>query len=128
MHRASVDGGMAWRQGLALWFLLLSILTHAVVPTGSPLQRSSGSAFSATTAEVAIAPKRKEAGRERAEAAGGDEGRSEGAGAGDPPLLLPAAAPFAPSGDAPRSPSIAGPALPAESGAAAFSARAPPTI
>jgi hypothetical protein len=44
MHRASVHDGKAWRQGLALWFLLLSILTHAVVPAGSPIHRNSGSA------------------------------------------------------------------------------------
>lgn len=52
------------RQGSAwlcwLWLLVATIAFHAVVPTGSPLVRTSGSAFSATTADVSLAPKRKD--------------------------------------------------------------------
>lgn len=42
-----------------LWLLLVSIAAHAMLPVGSPMVRSKGSAFSATTFEVAITPKRK---------------------------------------------------------------------
>lgn len=128
-HQARAPVGQAWRQGLAFWLLLLSILTHAVVPAGSPLQRISGSAFSATTAEVAIAPKRKSAASEQVNSGLSDEGRSEGAGAEDPPLL-PSAAPASTSWTArfETGPWPVVPFRPSEGGAAAFSARAPPPL
>lgn len=130
MHRASVHDGKAWRQGLAFWFLLLSIFTHAVVPTGSPLQRISGSAFSATTAEVAIAPKRKTIGTEQAEVGGRVEGSSHGAGTGEPPSLHLAHESLSPRMAAQGTPPLIG-AVSARiphGGAAPFSARAPPSI
>jgi hypothetical protein len=41
-----------------LWLALATIFAHALAPTGSPLRRSSGSAFNPFTSEVAIGPKR----------------------------------------------------------------------
>lgn len=41
------------------WLVLATIFAHALLPVGSPLVRTSGSAFSATTAEVSLAPSRK---------------------------------------------------------------------
>lgn len=41
-----------WR--LICTLLVLIAAAHAVLPTGQPLQRASGSAFSASTAEVAV--------------------------------------------------------------------------
>ena len=49
-----------------LWLALAIIFTHALVPTGSPLRKSSGSAFNPFTAEVALGPKRADTpGKER---------------------------------------------------------------
>lgn len=45
---------------VSLWLLFATIVFHAVVPTGSPLTRTAGSAFSATTSDVVLAPKRKD--------------------------------------------------------------------
>lgn len=45
---------------LAAWLLLMAIVGHAVLPVGSPFQRSTGSAFSITTVEVVTVPKRKQ--------------------------------------------------------------------
>ncbi len=42
-----------------LWLLLATIATHAVLPSGSPLARTAGSAFSATTIDVTLTPQRK---------------------------------------------------------------------
>ena len=130
MHRATVPDGKAWRQGLAVWLLLLSIFTHAVVPTGSPLQRTSGSAFSASTAEVAIAPKRKTVRTEQAELSDADAASSEGAGSGDRSPLPVEDESFPRSGIAREATLVFGTAwvgVP-KGGAAPFSARAPPTI
>lgn len=130
VRRAFQSEGRGWRQGLALWLLLLSILTHAVVPAGSPLVRTSGSAFGATTAEVAIAPKRNTAGGEQSAQTGSDQGSAEGAGtAGDPPAR-PAASPASPPWpiDRARPPFPAYSTRTPDGGAASFSARAPPSI
>ncbi|HTN14665.1 MAG TPA: hypothetical protein VL094_07655 [Sphingomonadaceae bacterium] len=48
---------MDMRRGAWRWICTLLVLiaaAHAVLPTGQPLQRASGSAFSASTAEVAV--------------------------------------------------------------------------
>jgi hypothetical protein len=129
-HRSPALDGKAWWQGAAVWLLLLSIFTHAVVPAGSPLHRTPGSAFSATTAEVAIAPKRKSADTEQAQPGSGDEGGSQGSGASDdPPAALQAhsafASPFHASEPRHR---LAFASLRADGGAASFSARAPPAL
>lgn len=130
VHQAPAHDGKAWRQGLAFWLLLLSIFTHAIVPAGSPLHRTPGSAFSATTAEVAIAPKRKSSASEPAQAGASDEGDSNGSGAaGDPPVQsLGAAALPAWSAEPATGPWAAIPSRRAVDGAAAFSARAPPSL
>lgn len=45
---------------LWLWLILVTVFAHALLPVGSPLVRTSGSAFSATTADVSLAPSRKD--------------------------------------------------------------------
>jgi hypothetical protein len=126
----SVSAGKALRQGAALWLLLLSILTHTVVPAGSPLVPTSGSAFSAATAEVAIPPKRETASSEQAVAGGGEDGGSKGGSlADDPPAPFPAEAasiPWPP--ERAKSPSPEPWTTDRKGGAAPFSARAPPSI
>jgi hypothetical protein len=42
-----------------LWLLLATVLSHAVVPGGLPLERGHGSAFSAATVDVATLPGRE---------------------------------------------------------------------
>ena len=130
MHQASVHHGKAWRQGLAFWLLFLSIFTHALVPAGSPLHRTSGSAFSATTTEVAIAPKRKPLSAKEVQSGAGDEGSSEGAGGTDDPLLtlFGGSAPTFRASDPAQTlwPTVSSRSL--DGGAAPFSARAPPSI
>ena len=69
---------------LALWLLLLSIFTHAIIPAGSPLHRTTGSAFSASTAEVSLAPKRKALADEQVQLEASGDGASEGSGPPDP--------------------------------------------
>jgi len=63
-----------------LWLLLATICVHALLPVGSPLARSSGSPFSATTIDVSIAPSRKTASLADA---GIDERSDEGAAGSD---------------------------------------------
>ncbi|WP_129792928.1 hypothetical protein [Sphingosinicella sp. CPCC 101087] len=41
-----------------LWLALATVLAHAVIPIGSPIARQSGSAFSISTSDVALTPKR----------------------------------------------------------------------
>jgi hypothetical protein len=125
--RVPSGGGTVRVQALALWLLLLSVLTHAVLPApGSPLNRTQGSAFSAWTAEVSLAPKRKSLpGEEIGTAVRGGHGPDDPALA-EPAVALaaiPAAAPFY----APRSPAAPAPAArTAGAGSAPFAARAPP--
>lgn len=57
--RASSRDDKAWPGALAVWLLLLTILTHAVAPSGLPVQRITGSAFSPWTVEVSLAPARQ---------------------------------------------------------------------
>jgi hypothetical protein len=42
-----------------LWLALATVLAHAVIPIGSPIARQSGSAFSMSTSDVALTPKRR---------------------------------------------------------------------
>ena len=55
-----MPGIAAWmgRRG-PLWLVLLTILVHAALPVGSPLSRTIGSAFSASTSDVSLSPQRK---------------------------------------------------------------------
>lgn len=114
---------------LPLWLLLLSIFTHALVPAESPLQRTSGSAFAASTAEVSLAPQRKSRETEQARAGTGGDAELQSANPGDDPPIapLPPAAPArfefglsSPAGSPQPAPAAA-------NGAAAFQARAPPS-
>jgi len=44
----------------AFWLVMVAILAHALIPVGSPIQRTNGSAFSVSTVDVSIAPKRRQ--------------------------------------------------------------------
>ena len=55
-----VSAQRAWARPFWLCLMLLTIAFHAVVPYGSPFVRTVGSAFSATTVDVGLAPKRKD--------------------------------------------------------------------
>lgn len=67
MHQRQTATAQAARQKrqqpplIALWLVLATIFAHALLPAGSPMSRTFGSAFSATTLEVALAPARSEA-------------------------------------------------------------------
>ena len=43
---------------IAVWLLVLAILTHALLPVAAPWARTNGSAFSASTVEVTTGPSR----------------------------------------------------------------------
>lgn len=127
MDREAQQGRKAGSQALALWLLLLTVLTHATVPIGSPLHRSNGSAFSATTADVSLAPKRKNLGAEQASVGvPDDDGGSGGAGSADPVIAAAAINPtrlwHARSGAGSRDFPLA------ERDVASFNARAPPNL
>ncbi len=69
-----------------LWLLLAAIFVHALVPVGSPVFRSAGSAFSASTSDVSLPPSRK---LTKEAAARQEEGRSERDGSSpSPPVLV----------------------------------------
>ena len=51
----------SWTHSVFLLLALVIIFAHALAPSGSPLQRSSGSAFNPFTAEVSLVPKRSAA-------------------------------------------------------------------
>ena len=108
-----------------LWLVLAAIVAHAALPTGSALQRGTGSAFSVTTSEVTTIPRRdKERPRVEAEQAG-DKVASA---AGESGLAVVA---LAPPADAPSRTSAQRPvavvALAPDGRAhALFQARAPP--
>ena len=116
---------LAW-----LWLVVASIFVHALLPAGSPLVRTAGSAFSVSTSDVSLPPVRKFRSAER----DGQEGltaKDERASSGlDLIFLLPVVA-------SPRSPLLAiGKRLPVRARAAAipaaparaFNARAPPPV
>ena len=48
-----------WIHLICLWLSIATVFTHAVLPVGSPLARTSGSAFSASTVEVSLGPSRR---------------------------------------------------------------------
>ncbi|MFN3388989.1 MAG: hypothetical protein ACK40O_08650 [Allosphingosinicella sp.] len=94
-----------------LWLILATVFAHALLPVGSPLVRTSGSAFSATTADVSLAPSRKdkaaasdeqhrspaEDGRDDADGPDTDLVESASTGGLEAPRAEPAAAPAAPT-------------------------------
>ena len=47
-----------WLYLMCLWLSIATALGHAVVPAGSPLERGQGSAFSASTSDVALGASR----------------------------------------------------------------------
>lgn len=116
-----------WLFSLCLWLSLATVLGHALAPIGSPLTQKSGSAFSASTWEVALAAPRAgvNAKLKRSQAAADEE---EG---GPPDLSAPAllaAAPVIPEPGS-GSPAFAAflPQPPAPFGpGGGFQARAPP--
>lgn len=73
--------------------MLAAILAHAMLPTGSALQRSAGSAFSVTTSEVTTIPRRDRS-RPRAETEWPDGATASAAGASSQALApaIPAVA------------------------------------
>lgn len=83
---------------LALWMLLGAIMGHALLPVESPMQRTSGSAFSAGTVEVVTPPSRKQRSETAADARGQDESAQHSADGAALPVdfaWTPAAAPIA---------------------------------
>ena len=113
---------------MALWLLLLSIITHAFVPADSSLQTAPGSAFSAATTDVAVGPPRLVAeyrlapdrARDGFESADGPDPAALSLVAGE--ALVPGA-----SGGRSASPAIA--AIPVrDAGLTPFAPRAPPSI
>ena len=64
-----------------LWLLVATIAIHAILPVGSPLARSSGSPFSASTVDVSTAPSRKA--NALADAAAGEGSDESASGFGD---------------------------------------------
>lgn len=112
-----------------LWLLLAAIGTHAMLPVGSPLARSSGSAFSAATADVSLGPQRRQV---AGQAEFGQDllaNRGSGSSGGSDVPLLPLAAVFSPP--LPVEPRASAP-LPDDpfvesSATSAFRARAPPS-
>ena len=115
---------------LFLWLSLAVILTHALIPLGSPLVRGPGSAFSAYTGDVSLgsrtAAKAKRQKTEQAKPPDVSTGVAiaiADAGGVIPPAPHGALAPTsAPAGSAP--PRLE---LPAQAPHDAFRARAPPT-
>ena len=112
----------------ALWLLFATIFAHALLPVDSPMSRTFGSAFSATTLDVSLAPVRSEASDLLVQH---EAGSNTGLGGPDPTLspaavvAVPASAPvFARDLAAPR---LAGPELPwPRAGSRPYSPRAPP--
>jgi hypothetical protein len=127
--RAQTGGGAA--RGMTLWLLLLSIFAHALVPIGSPLQRTAGSAFSAFTADVSTVPTRRplreETGARQSAGNSGESGADSGsADAGPLPPSAPAVSARAVGA---ALPAAAAPPVPLPGGgAASFQARAPPSL
>lgn len=93
----------------ALWLILAAIFAHALLPVGSPMARTLGSAFSATTLDVSLAPRGETLTLLIQKGAGSSAGL-----AGPDPALSPAAVLSAPSGlsAVARTSAPAGPASP----------------
>ena len=85
--------GVAARQKaflLALWLCLATVLAHSVLPVGSPLAPRPGSAFSASTTDVALSPsRRQDRGKSEQASVARDGGESFSSGGASP--ALPAA-------------------------------------
>ena len=107
-----------------LWLTLATVLGHAIAPVGSPIARTSGSAFSVSTDDVALGAARAEppAKIKRVQDGAGDEFTAAGDLA-----MLPVAVAAAPIDAAARL-SFAAPesALPASTAYSSRRARAPP--
>lgn len=114
-----------WLYLLCLWLSIATALGHAVVPAGSPLDRGSGSAFSAATTDVSLGPSRiGYAKAKRIEASGDEPGTGFGPDA--PPLAASAPALPVPARVHPYpypAPDQPAPSFPLSRG---FDARAPP--
>lgn len=114
-----------WLYLACLWLSIATALGHAVAPVGSPLTRTSGSAFSASTTDVALGPSRLGAATARPSLATDDNDGS--AASGDAPLVgFQIAAPaIPPAAGLPFSPGPAAP-VPSFPRSEGFDARAPP--
>ncbi len=117
-----------WAFTALLWLALATIFAHALAPTGSPLRRSSGSAFNPFTSEVALDPKRAALPGKASQADGVSNDGSDWTN-GDPTVAaLVRASPSLRRRPAESRTVIAdaAPPLPRRAGAGAFQARAPP--
>lgn len=109
-----------------LWLTVATVLAHALVPVGSPLARAAGSAFSASTTDVAVKPGKKRGPPEATCHSRSDDDEGCASEGRDAPVLARSETVLA---TAPRgTPTFAiAPAAPAVSrNAFAFRARAPP--
>lgn len=76
---------------LALWLCLATVLAHSVLPVGSPLAPRHGSAFSASTTDVALSPsRRQDQGKSDQFRVARDGGELSSSGSGASPALLAA--------------------------------------
>lgn len=115
-----------WLHLACLWLSLAMVLGHALAPVGSPLARSAGSAFSASTSDVALGSVRAGLAKAKRTAIADDDAGASGGldflffAANTPALQPPAfgAAPTLRSADLP-------PSFPRAHG---FHARAPPAL
>ena len=112
---------------IGLWLSIAMVLGHALAPVGSPVARTKGSAFSASTSDVSLGPSR--AGL-TAKIKRAQDGTGDGAaGSDERPAPFPApAGPPAPAArhdDAPVF-RIASAAAPSGAAPRPFDARAPP--
>lgn len=115
---------------LFLWLSLATILTHALLPLGSPLVRGSGSAFSAYTSEVSLGSRSAPAKAKRQSGALAEPNESPDSGVvsaddldGAPPAIAPPPDAVPRSQRASQAPP---PLLVLEPAASPFHARAPP--
>ena len=116
-------------RGLSYWLLLLSILVHGLIPAGSPLEASRGSAFSAWTADVSTAPRPQVLGLKQAQLSSSDDRGGRGDDPADTPHAilppsLPRLQPPAGASETERPAAVGAGAA----GAASFDARAPPAL
>jgi hypothetical protein len=112
---------------LSLWFVVATILAHALLPISSPLVRVSGSAFSASTYEVSIAPGRRDKAVDHFTRAGDGRHEASGSAGGDDVAALPVAAPMSGLSQAPAGYSARPDLQLPGRNAAGFRARAPPS-
>lgn len=110
-----------------LWLTLGIIFAHAVLPGGSAYAR--GSAFSATTAEVSLAPSRRNDAQKGKNQAGADASKTNLAGgaSGDPAIAASAQPPRLLARALPPRLAIAAAEAPRLAPMRGFRARAPPS-